>query len=72
MALGMYSESDYARGSGKNCNHVYEAFWIMPLGLCNVLATFQCCMMALFSMVERYIEVLMNDFQSLEILLVIA
>ena len=35
----------------------------MPFGLCNVLGTFQLCMMAIFlDMVERTIEVFMDDF----------
>lgn len=35
----------------------------MPFGLCNAPATFQRCMLAIFSnMVENCIEVLMDDF----------
>ena len=35
----------------------------MPFGLCNALGTFQRCMMSIFSdMVERTIEVFMDDF----------
>ena len=42
------------------------AFRRMPFGLCNLLGTFQRCMMAIFSyMVEKTIEVFMDDFSVL-------
>ena len=35
----------------------------MPFGLCNALGMFQRCMMAIFSdMVEKTIEIFMDDF----------
>ena len=45
------------------CPYGTFAFMRMPIGLCNALGTFQCCMMAIFSdMVEKTIEVFMDDF----------
>jgi hypothetical protein len=39
------------------------AYKRMPFGLCNTLATFQRCMMSIFSnMIEKILEVFMDDF----------
>ena len=48
------------------CPYGTFAFRQMPFGLCNAPGTFQCCMMAIFSnMVEKTIEVFMDDFSVL-------
>ena len=48
------------------CSYGTFAFRLMPFRLCNTLGTFQCCMMAIFSnMVEKTIEVFMDDFSVL-------
>ena len=45
------------------CPYGTFAFRRMPFGLCNALGTFQRCMMAIFlDMVEKTIEVFMDDF----------
>ena len=49
------------------CIYGTYAFRRMPFRLCNAPSTFQRCMMAIFSdMVERIIEVFMDDFYVLE------
>jgi len=45
------------------CPYVTFAYKRMPFGICNAPTTFQRCMMAIFSnMVEKFIEVFMDDF----------
>ena len=45
------------------CSYGTFAYRRMPFGLCNAPATFQWCMMAIFSdMGEQFIEVFMDDF----------
>ena len=48
------------------CPYGTFAFRRMPFGFCNAAGTFQRCMMTIFSdMVEKTIEVIMDDFSVL-------
>ena len=48
------------------CSYGPFSFRRMPFGLCNALGTFQRCMTAIFyDMVERTIEVFVDDFSML-------
>ena len=48
------------------CPYDTFAFRRIPFRLCNAPGTFQCCMMAIFSdIVEKTIEVFMDDFSVL-------
>jgi hypothetical protein len=45
------------------CPYGTFAYRRMPFGLCNAPASFQCCMMAVFSeFVEEIVELFMDDF----------
>lgn len=45
------------------CPYGTFAYKRMPFGLCNAPTTFQRCIMSIFSdMVEKYIEICMDDF----------
>ncbi|XP_072088131.1 uncharacterized protein [Arachis hypogaea] len=45
------------------CPYGVFAYKRMPFGLCNAAATFQRCMLSIFlDMIERFIEVFMDDF----------
>nr|GEY69483.1 reverse transcriptase domain-containing protein [Tanacetum cinerariifolium] len=50
------------------CPYGTFAYCIMPFGLCNDLGTFQRCMIAIFhDMIEKSMEIFMDDFSVLEI-----
>ncbi|GJS48448.1 reverse transcriptase domain-containing protein [Tanacetum coccineum] len=51
------------------CPYGTFAYRRLPFGLCNAPGTFQSCMMAIFhDMIEKTMEVFMDDFSVLEIL----
>ena len=48
---------------GFTCPFGVFAYWRMTFGLCNAPTTFQKCMLSIFSdMIEKNIEVFMDDF----------
>lgn len=55
------------------CPFCLYAYRCMPFGLCNAPATFQRCMTAIFAdFVEHVMEVFMDDFLFMELILMIA
>ena len=64
--LGTYFTHRVFGLSTFTCPYGTFAFRQMPFRLCNALGTFQRCVMAIFSnMVEKTIEVFMDDFSVL-------
>jgi hypothetical protein len=72
---GYYQIQIALKNQGKTtftCPFGTFAFRRMPFGLCNALATFQRCMVSIFSdMVEKFMEVFMDDLFLVILLMIV-